>query len=77
MSAKQFFEKLGYNQVRNDDDYIIYQKSIDNGSNNKEVKFCSQTELFYVSYTVGTNVPGIDVKLFEAISKQLTELGWI
>ena len=31
MNAKQAFEKIGYTQVREDDDYIIYEKRLTAG----------------------------------------------
>lgn len=40
MNAKQAFEKIGYTQVREDDDYIIYEKEIDGGADKKVVDFC-------------------------------------
>ena len=76
MNAKQAFEKLGYTQVREDDDYIIYAKEIDAGDGKKVVDFCSQLENFRVSFESGMDTPSIDMGLFKAISVQLAELGW-
>ena len=76
MDAKQAFEKLGYTQVREDDDYIIYEKEIDGGGGKKVVDFCSQLENFRVSFESGMDTPSIDMGLFKAISVQLAELGW-
>ena len=76
MNAKQAFGKLGYTQVRADDDYIIYEKEIDGGDDKKVVDFCSQLENFRVSFESGMDTPSIDIGLFKAISVQLAELGW-
>ena len=76
MDAKQAFEKLGYMQVREDDDYIIYEKEIDGGDGKKVVDFCSQLENFRVSFESGMDTPSIDMGLFKAISVQIAELGW-
>jgi hypothetical protein len=76
MNAKQAFEKIGYTQVREDDDYIIYEKEIDGGDDKKVVDFCSQLENFRVSFESGMDTPSIDIGLFKAISVQLAELGW-
>lgn len=79
MSAKEAFKKLGYAQVREDDDYIIYEKEIDGGENKKVVDFCSQLMSFNVHYDFqhGEQVPSVNMELFRAIQLQLTELHWI
>ena len=76
MNAKQAFEKLGYTQVREDDDYIIYEKEIDGGDGKKVVDFCTQLENVRVSFESEMDTPSIDMGLFKAISVQLAELGW-
>ena len=76
MNAKQAFEKIGYTQVREDDDYIIYEKEIDGGADKKVVDFCGQLMNFRVSFESGMNTPSIDMELFRAITVQLAELGW-
>ena len=70
------FSFTGYTQVREDDDYIIYEKEIDGGDDKKVVDFCSQLENFRVSFERGMDTPSIDMGLFQAISIQLAELGW-
>lgn len=76
MSAKQAFEKIGYTQVREDDDYIIYEKEIDGGEDKKVVDFCDQLRNFRVSFESGMDTPSIDMELFGVITVQLAELGW-
>ena len=76
MNAKQAFEKLGYMQVREDDDYIIYEKEIDGGDDKKVVDFCDQLRNFRVSFESGMDTPSVDMGLFKAITAQLEELGW-
>ncbi len=63
-------------QVREDDDYIIYEKEIDGGDGKKVVDFCSQLENFRVSFESGIDTPSVDMELFKAITAQLAELGW-
>ena len=76
MSAKKAFEKIGYTQVREDDDYIIYEKEIDGGRDKKVVDFCDQLRNFRVSFESGMDTPSIDMELLGAITVQLKELGW-
>ena len=76
MNAKKAFEKLGYTQVLEDDDYIIYEKEIDGGDDKKVVDFCDQLKNFRVSFESGMDTPSIDMELFKAITAQLEELGW-
>jgi len=76
MNAKQAFEKIGYTQVREDDDYIIYEKEIDGGADKKVVDFCDQLRNFRVSFESEMDTPSVDMELFGAITAQLAELGW-
>ena len=76
MNAKKAFEKLGYTQVLEDDDYIIYEKEIDGGDDKKVVDFCDQLKNFRVSFESGMDTPSVDMELFKAIMAQLEELGW-
>ncbi len=76
MDAEKTFGKLGYIQTVKNDDYIIYTKEIDSGSDTKSVEFCSQLENVTVCYGSELNTPGIDMGLFHAITVQLVELGW-
>lgn len=77
MRAKKIFERMGYRQIRNDDDYVIYEKEIDDGNNKKIVSFCSQLESVHIEYEVKLNTPGFDMELFQAVAAQLLELRWI
>ena len=61
MNAKQAFEKIGYTQVREDDDYIIYEKEIDGGADKKVVDFCDQLMNFRVSFESEMDTPSIDM----------------
>lgn len=74
--AEYMFKELGYNLIRNDDDYIIYEKQL-NGCV-KTITFCEQLQSVNVSYGEFVNqTPSIDMQLFRAIEKQLKELAWI
>lgn len=79
MKATHMFKALGYRCKRRDDDYVIYEKSIDGGQNKKVVDFCEQNRNVNVHYDFqhGEQVPSIDMQLFKAIQKQLEELGWL
>ena len=77
MSAKTLFMNLGYEQTREDNDYIIYEKNIDEGQNKKIVSFSDQLKSVNVSFELGSDTPSIDISLYKAITQQLNELGWI
>lgn len=82
MKAIELFEKMGYKQIRCDDDYIIYSRNLNEYEGDietKEISFSSQLENFTVSFehTLTRQVPTIDVELFLAIEQQLLELGWL
>ena len=75
--AEYMFKELGYNLIRKDDDYIIYEKQLDNDCV-KTVIFCNQLKDVNVSYGEFVNqTPSINMQLFRAIEKQLKELVWI
>lgn len=75
--AEYMFKELGYNLIRKDDDYIIYEKQLDNDCV-KTVIFCDQLKDVNVSYGEFVNqTPSINMQLFRAIEKQLKELVWI
>lgn len=80
MKAIEIFESMGYILIRNDDDYISYEKKV-NEDMNKIVMFGSQLEsmnVFYESETIQiTDIPSIGLDLNEAIQVQLRELDWI
>lgn len=82
MSAKEMFEELGYEQIRNDENFISYK-------NNKLVNY---TITFVIRNDYGNKgcielTPKIDkkshyftrlnMKLLKVINKQVEELGWI
>ncbi len=79
MRAKEMFRKLGYIKYTKDGTGdIIYQKEnffVEFIADNKTVV----TELMVIRYgdTVTYRAFEIDVALFQAIQKQLEELGWI
>lgn len=74
--AEYMFKELGYNLIRKDNDYIIYEKQLDDCV--KTVTFCNQLQNVNVSYGEFVNqTPSIDMQLFRAIEQQLKELVWI
>ncbi len=79
MNATEMFKALGYALVREDDDYIIYEKPIDDGENKKKVTFSDQLEGFFVDFEVNYthDAPIIKPDLFMAIQSKMKELGWL
>lgn len=80
MNAAELFTKLGYEQIRQDDDYIIYSKPVNPNDVTKQVSFASQNEtvkVYYEDDIGGTQYPSIDMPLFKAIQQQLRELRWL
>ena len=75
------FSELGYNKVREDDDYIVYERKVDDDIY-KVVSFCGQCRSVKVEFEyrgslkVGFTTPSIDIGLFKAINKKLIDLGW-
>lgn len=79
MLAKELFKNLGYELIRNDDDYVIYSKSVSSDGVTKEVSFSDQTESVQVYFEDNFNshqTPSMDVSLIGAINQQIKELNW-
>lgn len=80
MKAVEMFKLNGYNLIREDDDYIIYSKKV-NEYMDKIVSFCFQLENLSVLYESDflrvDDVPSINMNLNKAIQAQLKELNWI
>lgn len=78
-SAKEMFEELGYQKVRDSENSLIYDKAdifhyyqILLNKNDKTVSI----KYNHLDVTHTTFFP-VDIKLFMAIQKQLEELGWL
>lgn len=78
-SAKEMFEELGYQKVRDSENSLIYDKAdifhyyqILFNKNDKTVSI----KYNHLDVTYTTFFP-VDIKLFMAIQKQLEELGWL
>ena len=72
MSAKEMFEKLGYEaKYYIDKSQLIF---IGYTTEDKEVEDCEI--LFNAKAKVFLSVNWIDKKMYEAINKQIEELGW-
>lgn len=71
MSAKEMFEKLGYKQVNNDINYLIYD--LDGVFKLKFYKPQQDIEIEVIEDTYNT----LDVEELQAINKQVEELGWL
>ena len=75
MTAKEMFEKLGYKQEKDTNEFITYS---DKGI---IITFCKYTQSYstkYLDYFTGdTTSYFVDVKDHLAITEQMKELGWI
>lgn len=71
MTAKEMFEKLGYEQDLNSERIRYF---------NEETKYYVVFFLEYKIYTIGCSNEnedvGINIELHKAINKQVEELGW-
>jgi hypothetical protein len=72
MNAKEMFEKLGYNQELDGNEYIKYAK----GSElDQEIMFnLSDKHYLCMDYITALT---ISIELHKAITRQLKELGWL
>lgn len=78
MSAKEMFEKLGFEQTENDDNFIEYQR--DDGDQHAEITFSLKDKTFraiYGRYEFGMTFHYVTSDELKAINKQVKELGWI
>lgn len=71
MSAKEMFERLGYKQVNDDVNYLIYD--LDGVFKLKFYKPQQDIEIEVIEDTYNT----LDVEELKAINKQVEELGWL
>lgn len=69
MTAKEMFEKLGYEQIYNTINYIIYDYE-----ENFEIKFYRPHKLIEIVGKEPYNT--LDMEELQAINKQIEELGW-
>lgn len=70
MKAKEMFEKLGYEKICDDVNYIIY-----NFEEHFEIRFYKPQQEFSIYYN-DEIYNTIDVEELQAINKQIEELGW-
>ena len=79
MSAKEMFEKLGYELKEETKKYLRYKKGISKYGdgmyiefdlNNKKIRLYTKTPQY------NNNPRYADYREFEAINKQVEELGW-
>lgn len=77
MNAREMFEKLGFEQIRNDGHFIKYKKA-DDGVD-KIITFSMMFRYFdskYGDYQF-TAPYEFDIDTLKAINKQCEELGWL
>lgn len=82
MTAKEMFEKLGYNQlIVHEPYYMFYIKPLkENGEyENDEIhlEFNFLNKTIVKSYGDDNTVCGITIQELQAINKQVEELGWL
>ena len=68
MTAKEMFEKLGYELMRDCEYYLFYEKDCE------RISFEKQDKAFIKTY--GDSPEIIDMEELQAINKQVEELGW-
>lgn len=79
MSAKDMFEKLGYNLYKHNT-YMFYEKALkenpeyENDYEHIEFNFISET--INKTYGDDNSVSDINLEELQAINKQVEELGW-
>lgn len=74
MTAKEMFEKLGYEKTCHDEREIIYSIYSDNVFI-AEIEFDLQNKTFYCMCS--DIVMEVDMELLKAINQQVKELGWL
>ena len=75
MSAKEMFEKLGYEETENDIYFLKYFKK-GNLHHDKEIKFHKLDKTFTVKDDNGINYRWINLEELQATNKQVEELEW-
>ena len=79
MTAKEMFENLGYQKMRDSENSIIYDKA--DILHYYQILFSKNDQPVSINYNhldvTYTTVFPVDIKLFLAIQKQLEELGWL
>ena len=75
MTAKEMFEKLGYEEDLNNNFYVGYIKLIPNTiTKNRMITFMKDDK--YFTFIDQDNNVCIDLEELKAINKQIEELGW-
>ena len=73
MSAKEMFEKLGYEYTK-DDELIIYKRKINDFESN--IYFYIKLKIFWKTNGMGNEL-AFTYKELQAINQQVRELGWL
>ena len=69
MKAKEMFKELEYESYIDNKEFIIYQ--------NKTGKFLKQITFSFKSKSIDILPSYFNIKLYNIITKQIQELGWI
>ena len=81
MSAKEMFEKLGYNEIYQNKHYMFYVKDlVDSPEYERDsihLEFNFDTKTFNKTYGDDNSVNEITLEELKAINKQVEELGWL
>ena len=78
MSAKEMFEKLGYENLmnRSDDDFLTYYKNEEDDDTGCIYSIIFNKKTKQVAKTINNYFNYIDLQELQAINKQIEELGW-
>lgn len=81
MTAKEMFEALGYKQVLNNDKFIEYRDDSHGDGDYKYIYFIHLWKSYVVGYFEWCNrnvrPTKVYIEEYEAITKQMKELGWL
>lgn len=82
MTAKEMFEKLGYEEFENDKSFIQYRDDSHGDGDYAFVRFNHMWKEYETGYYDGYETKNeetytVSIELHQAITQQMKELGWI
>jgi hypothetical protein len=81
MDAKEMFYTIGYEQITKSDSLIIYKHKKPEFECELEVHFWLKDKVIYHNlYVCDKQAPGssaLTIELYQAITQQMKELGWV
>ena len=80
MSAKEMFEELGYELIRDCEFYLFYEKALKENAEYENdylhISFEKQDKEVIKTYGDDNSPEAITMRELQAINKQVEELGW-